>query len=203
MSFSLLETMRLQDGHVVRLDRHIARMAASAAWFGYRWNEAAVREAVVRVVSAHPRGSWRLRLLVPAGGSPAVECTPYGADPRAWRVRFASTPVDAEDPFIRNKTTRRETYDAARREHPDVDDVLLWNGREEVTESTIANVVVEVDGARYTPPAACGLLPGVFRAELLDRGVVRERVLTKEAVALAPRLWLINSVREWVDAVLV
>ena len=204
MSFSLLETMRLQDGQVVRLDRHVARMAESAAYFGYHWREPSIREAVAAVAREHSEGTWRLRLLVPADGFPTVECTPHvTGEPRPWRVAFAVAPIDADDAFLRNKTTHRETYEVARRERPDVDDVLLWNGREEVTEATIANVVAEIEGLRLTPPVACGLLPGVFRAELLDRGVIQERVLTKEAVAGASRIWLVNSVREWIDAVLV
>jgi para-aminobenzoate synthetase/4-amino-4-deoxychorismate lyase len=73
--------------------------------------------------------------------------------------------------------------------------VLLWNERGEVTESTIANVVVEVAGGLVTPPLACGLLPGVHRAELLERGVVRERVLTLDDVRASPRVYLVNSLR--------
>jgi para-aminobenzoate synthetase/4-amino-4-deoxychorismate lyase len=204
MPFSLLETMRLQGDTVVRLERHLARMAASAAYFGYRWNEPAVRGAVAATVREHPAGRWRLRLLVSMDGSPLVECTPHvPGEPRVWRVAFADAPVDQDDPFLRNKTTKRAIYELAKQARPDVDDVLLWNGREEVTEATIANVVAEIDGVRYTPPVSCGLLPGVFRAELLDEGAVREHVLTKADVAGAARLWLINSVREWMDAALV
>jgi para-aminobenzoate synthetase/4-amino-4-deoxychorismate lyase len=204
MTFSLLETMRLQHGEVVRYGRHLARMAGSAGYFGFRWDEAAVREAVAAVVRANPDGCWRLRLLVSMDGSPSVECTPHSpGEPRIWHVAFADAPVDQDDPFLRNKTTRRGPYEIARRARPDVDDVLLWNGREEVTEATIANVVAEIDGVRVTPPAGCGLLPGVFRAELLDLGTIRERVVTRADLARAPRLWLINSVREWIDAVLV
>jgi para-aminobenzoate synthetase/4-amino-4-deoxychorismate lyase len=204
MTFSLLETMRLQDGQVVRLERHLARLAGSAGFFGFRWDDAAVRAAVSAAVHARPDGGWRMRLLVSMDGAPSVECTPHSpGDPRVWRVAFADLPVDPDDPFLRYKTTHRGTYEVARRARPDVDDVLLWNGRDEVTEATIANIVAQIDGERVTPPVKCGLLPGVLRAELLDAGTIRERVLTKTDVARAPRLWLINSVREWIDAVLV
>jgi para-aminobenzoate synthetase/4-amino-4-deoxychorismate lyase len=40
-----------------------------------------------------------------------------------------------------------------------MDDVLLWNERDEVTESTIANLVAEIDNSWWTPPLSCGLLP--------------------------------------------
>ena len=176
-------------------------MAASARHFRYAWDEAAVRGAVATVQHDHPNGCWRLRLLVDRSGAPTAECTPYVGDTnRVWRVAFAREPIDERDPFLFNKTTRRAVYEHARASHPSVDDVILWNRRGEITESTIANVVAEIDGERRTPPIACGLLGGVFRAELLDAGTIHERVITREAVASASRLWLINSLREWIDA---
>jgi para-aminobenzoate synthetase/4-amino-4-deoxychorismate lyase len=203
MEFSLLETMRLDDGAIVRVERHLARLAGSARQFSYAYDETRTRAAIADVSGAHPRGTWRVRLLVARDGTPTIECTPYVADGRTWRVAFATAAVDSQDPFLANKTTHRAVYHAARQARPDVDDVILWNEREEVTEATLANIVVEIDGERYTPPLACGLLGGTFRGELLDVGRIRERVLTRSDVIGASRVWLINSVREWIDAALV
>jgi len=50
---------------------------------------------------------------------------------------------------------------------------------------------------------SCGLLPGVLRAELLERGVIAEAVLTLADLRRADGLWLINSVRGWRFALLV
>jgi para-aminobenzoate synthetase / 4-amino-4-deoxychorismate lyase len=197
-SFSLLETMRLEQGRIERLERHIARVAEAARFFGYQWNEAAVRGALAERVGQHAHGCWRMRLLLSADGRPAIECTPHNQEARTWRLAFAHEPVDAHDPFVRHKTTRRAVYEAARASRPEVDDVLLWNQQGDVTESTIANVVAEIDGMRYTPPIHCGLLGGTFRAELLDAGTIRERVLSKVDVMSASRVWLINSVRGWI-----
>ncbi len=199
-SFSLLETMRLENGRIERLDRHVARMAEAAGYFEYQWIESAVRQAVEKVREEHREGCWRVRLLLSSDGAPAIECTPHVPDTRPWRIDFAVEPVDSQDPFILHKTTRRIVHQEARRSRNDVDDVLLWNRRGEVTESTIANVVAEIDGLRYTPPLRCGLLAGTFRAEQLDAGAIHEHVLTKEDIVSASRLWLINSVRGWVDA---
>jgi para-aminobenzoate synthetase / 4-amino-4-deoxychorismate lyase len=203
MDFLLLETMRLDEGTIVRLDRHFSRLARSARQFGYVHDEARIRSTVAETVSAHPQGQWRLRLLVARDGTPTLECTPYTHDPRAWRLTFALDPVDSRDPFLANKTTNRRVYDAARQARPDVDDVILSNERGEITEATLANIVAEIDGVRYTPPLACGLLGGTFRGELLASGQIQERMLTRADVTRASRLWLINSVREWIDAVLV
>jgi len=181
----------------------MARMAEAARYFAYQWDESTVREALAAVAREHPQGTWRLRLLLSDDGRPVVECTPHADEARQWRVDFARDPIDPVDPFIRHKTTRRLVYEDAKRSKPDLDDVLLWNDRGEVTESTIGNVVAEIDGVRYTPPLSSGLLGGTFRAEQLEAGTIRERVLTKADVASAPRLWLINSVRRWVEAELV
>jgi para-aminobenzoate synthetase/4-amino-4-deoxychorismate lyase len=198
--FSLLETMRLEDGQVPRLERHLARMRGSAGRFSFQWREPAVRGAVASALQVHPNGCWRLRLLVDRDGVPQVECTAHTREQKGpWRVAFARDPIDEHDLFLRNKTTRREVYERARRAQPDVDDVILWNSRGEVTESTIANLVVEIERRRYTPPVACGLLPGIFREELLEAGTIAERVLTRDHVATASRVWLINSLREWID----
>jgi para-aminobenzoate synthetase/4-amino-4-deoxychorismate lyase len=199
--FSLLETMRLDEGDVPRLDRHVRRMATAARHFGYRWDEDEVRKAIAAAVHDRPLGVWRLRLLVDRAGVASVECMPYEPDDdRLWRLAFAAEPIDdVGDPFLLHKTTRRVIHEAARRSKPDADDVLLWNRRGEVTETTLGNLVAELDGVRYTPPLACGLLGGTFRAEQLEAGTIRERVLAKSDVTRASRLWLINSVREWVE----
>ena len=85
-------------------------------------------------------------------------------------------------------------YDKARASAPDHDDVLLWNERGEVTEATTANLVVEIDGARLTPPVSSGLLSGTCRAEMLADGSINEGVVTLDDLTRSPRLWLINSV---------
>lgn len=198
-SFFLLETMRLEQGRVERLERHMARMGEAARFFRYVWNETAVRHALTAVADQHPHGCWRLRLLLSSDGQQRIECAPHAQETRRWRLDFAKEPVDPRDPFVLHKTTHRAVYEAARASRTDVDDVLLWNRRGEVTESTIANVVAEIGGVRYTPPLECGLLAGTFRAEQLDLGTIRERVLSKADVASASRLWLINSVRGWLE----
>jgi branched-subunit amino acid aminotransferase/4-amino-4-deoxychorismate lyase len=115
-----------------------------------------------------------------------------------------TSPVDERDPFLFNKTTRRAVYEKARAAQPDLDDVILWNSRGEVTEATIANVVAEIDGARYIRRrSSAGCSAAHFAPSSSKPGRVSHRVMTRADVAAAPRLWLINSLREWVKAQLV
>lgn len=204
-AFSLLETMRLENGSLVRLERHLARMQASAGVFGFPWSDGDVRAALAAASAPYPQETRRVRLLVGPDGHPSATCTPHtdSAADTVWRVAFANAPIDDRDPMLFNKTTSRGPYDIARRSRPDVDDVVLWNERGEVTESTIANIVAEIDGVKCTPPVSCGLLAGVLRGELLDNGQLTERVITRGVLARASRLWLINSLRGWIGATLV
>ena len=109
----------------------------------------------------------------------------------------ASEPVEAADPFLRHKTSRRAVYDQARALHPEVEDVVLWNERGELTESCRSNLVLQMGKRRLTPPLDCGLLPGTFRAHLLAQGEIEEEVLPLESIAKADEIFLINSVRLW------
>jgi para-aminobenzoate synthetase/4-amino-4-deoxychorismate lyase len=119
------------------------------------------------------------------------------------RVTFARAAIDRDDSRIFNKTTDRSAYEELLSATPHVDDVILWNAEGEVTESTIANIVVEIDGQLYTPALTSGLLAGTQRAELLDRGIVKERVITKQELAAEGSFYLLNSVRGWVRAELI
>ncbi|RPI63956.1 MAG: aminodeoxychorismate synthase component I [Planctomycetaceae bacterium] len=116
---------------------------------------------------------------------------------------IAAESADARGIFLRHKTTRRAVYEAARRGWDDCDDVVLWNSLGQVTETTIANIVVEIAGRLYTPPLECGLLGGVFRAHLLETGQVSERIITVEDLQTADRIFAINSVRKWMPAILI
>jgi para-aminobenzoate synthetase/4-amino-4-deoxychorismate lyase len=204
VDFSLLETMRLEGGRIVRRDRHVARAAAAAAALGFPWDLALTNATLDIEEKRRPEGVWRTRLLLHPSGKASIGSEPLVHDEaRIWRVALAAEPVASGDSSLRVKTTRRELYERAKAARPDVDDVVLWNERGEITESTIANVVAEIDNTWCTPPVSCGLLPGVFRAAVIEADMVRERVITKDDLRRATRLWLINSLREWIKAVLV
>ena len=194
--FALLETLAFVPGSGYRrLDGHLARLRASALYFGVPLYEARL-ERELHALASSVESPRRVRVLVHADGTVAVEDTPLPPLPGGpVRVGLAVDPVDPRSVWLHHKTTRREIYDAARASRPDCDDVLLWNTRGELTESSIANVVVERSGHRRTPPVSSGLLAGVERAALLADGRAREEVVPVSDLRRGQRLWLANSVR--------
>ncbi len=194
-AFELLETIRwTPDRGFFLLDRHLTRLEGSARHFGYSYNAADLRSALARAVAASA-DALRVRLLLSHDGTVRVEWAVLDQTPTPARVAFAQAPIDPGNIFLYHKTTNRQVYDAAKR--PEADDVILWNAERQVTETTIANIVAEIGGRKLTPPVDCGLLPGTFRAHLLDERAIEEAVITIDQLQDATALWLVNSVREW------
>ena len=202
-SFDLLETIGLIDGRYQFLEAHLTRAEESARYYRFVWNGPEARAELDRIASLHRVGSWKVRATFSQSGTVTAAAQELASTIRAQKVRFAASPIDREDPFLFNKTTNRRAYEERLAQAPEADDVILWNEDGEVTESSIANIVVELDGQLYTPPRASGLLAGVLREELLHRGIVRERVITKNELAEAGSFFLVNSVRGWSRADLI
>jgi para-aminobenzoate synthetase/4-amino-4-deoxychorismate lyase len=202
--FRLLETMLLEDGEFFLLGRHLDRLRASAAYFGFIFREMQVASEVVRRAATCATSRWRIRLLLSKDGEIETQAIPISAtDKTPLRVAMATEPVDLRDRFLFHKTTHRQIYEQAVAQRPDRADVILWNERGEITESSMANVVVFIEGELFTPPQHSGLLAGTFREELLAGGTIRERVIHKKELPEGSSLFLINSVQKWMPAVLV
>jgi para-aminobenzoate synthetase/4-amino-4-deoxychorismate lyase len=178
------------------LERHLRRFGASASHFGFDVNAGAARQRLAELAEALPDQPRKVRLEASRDGSIFLEHVEVKPSAPV-RVALATEPVDSRDEFLRHKTSRREVYERALAARPGVHDVLLWNERGELTETCAANLVVELGGRRWTPPLACGLLPGTFREHLLERGDVEEGRLTPDDLPRAAGLWLVNSVRRW------
>jgi para-aminobenzoate synthetase/4-amino-4-deoxychorismate lyase len=198
--FDLLESLKW-DGEFPFLDQHIARLRGSAAYFGFRFDETAIR-ASLDACARRCAGRAKVRLIVRRDGTAAAQALPLPAG-TSLRVALAPDPVDASNVYLYHKTTHREVYDRARTLRPECDDVLLWNQRGELTEATTANVVLRLGNTWYTPPVEAGLLPGVMRAAMLREGSLCEARLTIADLDRADAIALINSVRGWMTAALV
>jgi len=147
----------------------------------------------------HPAPPRKIRLLLHADGSLDITSEPI-PEPnlQPLRIRIAAERTDPADPMYFHKTTHRPLYaqalQAARA--AGYDDVLFLNHRGEVTEAAIHNVFIEKDGRLLTPPAACGLLPGVHRRHVLATNPnAEECVLRLDDLRHADRVYLSNAVR--------
>ncbi len=207
-SFSLLESIlwEARNGYFLLPD-HLARLSASAVYFGIPLDMAGIEQALT-TFAARLRVNSKVRLTVDQAGvwEITAERLPQQSTRRPVRLGLSPVPINSSDIWLYHKTTQRAVYTVARAARPDCDDVLLWNERGELTETTTANIVLALDGVLVTPPVTCGLLPGVLRASLLRGDTllptpgdlpVQERILTPSDLDRCQAIYLINSVRRW------
>jgi len=202
--FHLIETMLWdRDRGVVRGDRHLRRLLRSAAELGFRHDAGAIET----LFSHHHAsdGPLRLRLTLTQDGETELTEHPFVpvAEGAVWRVVLAATRLNSADRLLAHKTSRRAIYEAARAEFAagEADEVVLLNERGEICEGAITSVFARFGaGPLVTPPLACGLLAGVLREELLEKGNAVERVISPGDLRGAEALFVGNSLRGLIPA---
>jgi len=144
-----------------------------------------------------PPAPSRVRIELSPRGDVTIGHSPAPRWEEPVRLALARRRGRSDHAFWYHKTADRGRYEAHDPVAVPHDQVLLVNERGELAETPIANLVVELDGALWTPHVDAGLLPGVLRAELLQTGRIRERVLAPADLGRATGLWVINSLRGW------
>jgi 4-amino-4-deoxychorismate lyase len=196
---ALIETLRYEPvAGLVRLDRHLVRMAASADAFAVPFDRARAEEALA--AEALGEKPLRMRLTLGADGAIAASSAPFfpPASDTRWRLAVARTRLLSSDPLVRHKTTHRSIYGLARAEFSpqELDEVILLNERDEVCEGTTTNLFLDDgSGILLTPALACGLLPGVLRGELIETGKAEETSIDLAALRSAQAIFVGNSLR--------
>ena len=141
----------------------------------------------------------RVRLLLDQNGKLSCEVHPFNLTeiPQRVKASLAREPVDSKNIFLFHKTTQRDIYESARRGFEELDDVLLYNEKGELTEFTIGNLVVELNGQLLTPPISSGVLAGTFRSHLMETGQIVERTIRIQQLTRCTKIFRVNSIRRW------
>ncbi len=105
--------------------------------------------------------------------------------------------TNSGDPFLYHKTTHREFYDECFHEAREqgAHEVVFLNEKGELTEGAISNIFLKINGHWHTPPLACGLLPGIWRARMLRELNALETILTPDDLKNAEEIRIGNSLR--------
>jgi para-aminobenzoate synthetase / 4-amino-4-deoxychorismate lyase len=196
--FMLLETLLIDSGKVSRLEAHLQRLGQSAQFFGFKFDKAAVREAILSVAAATPNGQVRLRLTLDQHGQIETQIQPLAPLPRQLKFVIASKRTNSGDLLLQHKTTARKLYDdtlGKLKANPAIFDALFFNERDELTEGARSNVFLVKNGVWSTPVIESGLLSGVMRLEILNTYKVFEKKLYRDDLISADAVYLSNSLR--------
>lgn len=186
------------------LPEHLRRMARSAKYFDFPYDQERAVEALEDLASSFGSEKKRVRLRLEVDGRfhcDAILAPEPGSG--SIRVRLAAQPIDPANPFFYHKTTHRRMYEDALIGKGDSEDVILWNPAGEITETTTSNLVVDQANTLLTPQVSSGLLEGTFRNHQIDLGKIREGRITIEELRTCRNIFLINSLRGWRKAILV
>ncbi|GAB3732700.1 aminodeoxychorismate lyase [Luteimonas pelagia] len=207
----LFETMRAHGGGLPWWPRHWRRLCEGAERLGLRLpDEGAVQDGIDGLLAARG-GDGVIRLVVTRGGGGRGYKPPPAAVP-TWILSHHPAPVSsgpglalrwcdlrwARQPRlagIKHCNRLEQVLARAECDADGCDEGLVMDADGHVVSATSANLLVLRDGAWTTPSVdGCGVA-GTCRGWLLERGLVAERVLSREAVEGADALALCNAVR--------
>lgn len=196
-SFSLIECLRIENGALSRIEFHLARLEQSADYFGFHFNRTETEQLWYKTAKNYADGTYKYRFLLNSDGTTHTEITKISTKNNSITAALAREPISTDDLFLYYKTTNRAIYNHLKNTF--TDETILWNENGELTEFINGNIVLNINGHLLTPPVSSGLLPGTMRASLLAEKRVSEQILTKKDLYKADYVWLINSVRGFVE----
>jgi para-aminobenzoate synthetase/4-amino-4-deoxychorismate lyase len=199
--FTLFETLLLRNGRLRNLGLHLARLSASAASLGFSFRA----DMLSAQLAGYRNGldataDYRLRIDLAHDGSVRfthAHLVPLGSG-KVKLVWSESQIPQTERALLNHKTSLRTGYDAAIRAAVEQGafDALFVNAAGQVSEGARSNLLAKIDDRWWTPPLACGVLPGVMRTRLLRLcPSIGQKVLSVEDVARAQELAVCSSLR--------
>lgn len=196
----LMESMRAEGGRVALLDRHLGRIAGSAAALAIPSPppDEAIRAAVAELLAALPPGPARLRLTIGAEGLLAVEGQPVAPLPLAPAAVTATAirgAWSAGNTLAEHKTTSYMGWRLAGRRAAATGNAiaLMLDADGGLGEADVANVFLRRGDEILTPPAR-GLLAGIGRRLVIVALGVREGHLPESTWRSADELVITNAV---------
>ena len=189
----IFETIKTIDGKPIALARHMRRAINSALELGITLpDEESIRVQLSQVLGAQKFAAGRLRLCF-ADGLFHVSHDEYEELASPSNLNFYSETVTG---FIHKKFPydhRFAILKSARDEG--FDDSILFNAKNEITETAVSNLVFQIDGAWVTPPITSGVLPGIVRAVAIEECGVSVRPIHISEVPEIQSGFLVSSLR--------
>ncbi|HEV8255320.1 MAG TPA: aminotransferase class IV [Vicinamibacteria bacterium] len=218
------ETLRTYSGRPFLLDRHLARLRASAARLGFevsRSDESLAREIDLLLSRAHNPESY-IRIIVTRGAGdmsyrfdrvkgPTVAIVVKPFEPLPERYYTEGAPViissirrnhpRALDPAIKSCNLLNSVLSVREAQAAGAVEPILLNDAGDVAEGASSNVFIVKDSAALTPPLSAGILAGVTRALILELcselGIpAREETLRVADLVGADEVFLTSTIRE-------
>ena len=169
----IFETIKTLNGQPIALARHMRRALDSARSLGLKMPpEEELRADLRKILNDERHKVGKLRICIYADGF-HLSHDEYTEPTSPLRFTFFSQTVLGEEHKQFPYDHRFELLKSAQDEG--FDDCILFNVKNEVTESAVANLLFLIQGTWVTPPISAGVLPGVIRAIAIEECDVKVR----------------------------
>lgn len=189
--FELLTTGRIHQGELTFLDKHVTRLREASRYFAYPYDEPKLlKELQEELAHLESNLDYRCRIALQKNGTFHLVITELTDLPASYlQAQLTEQKLDLATPFTYFKTSQRDHLSQS--DHEQIfhlpDGTLL--------ETTIGNLVLEIEGQLYTPPAHLPLLDAIYRRHLLETQQVEEKLLTLNDLTDADRIYACNAIR--------
>lgn len=189
--FELLTTGRIHQGELTFLEQHLTRLREASRYFAYPYDEPKLlKELQEELTHLDLNLDYRCRIALQKNGTFHLVITELTDLPASYlQAQLTEQKLDLATPFTYFKTSQRDHLNQS--DHEQIfhlpDGTLL--------ETTIGNLILEIDGKLYTPPAHLPLLDGIYRRHLLETQQVEEKLLTLNDLTDADRIYACNAIR--------
>ena len=189
--FELLTTGRIHQGELIFLDQHLTRLREASRYFAYPYDEPKLLKELQEEL-AHLKSNldYRCRIALQKNGAFQLTITELTDLPASYlQAQLTEQKLDLATPVTYFKTSQRDHLGQS--DHEQI--FHLPDGS--LLETTIGNLVLEIEGQLYTPPAHLPLLDGIYRRHLLETQQVEEKLLTLNDLTDADRIYACNALR--------
>ena len=189
--FDLLTTGRIHQGELTFLEQHLTRLREASRYFAYPFDEPKLlKELQEELARLDSNLDYRCRIALQKNGAFQLAITELKDLPASYlQAQLTEQKLDLAKPFTYFKTSQRAHLVA--KDHEQI--FYLEDGT--LLETTIGNLILEIDGQRYTPPAHLPILDGIYRRYLLETGQVEEKLLTLKDLEVADQVYACNALR--------
>ena len=192
-SSGIFETIKTVNGQPIALARHMRRAISSAAELEITIpDEERIRRELMAVLSKDVFPIGRLRLSF-ADNLFHISHSEYEELSESARLNFYSQTVPGLIHKVFPYDHRFSIIQAANDEG--FHDSILFNSKNEITETAVANLVFKIEDSWVTPPISAGVLPGVVRAIAIENCGVRVRAIHVSEIPEIQSGFLLSSLR--------
>ena len=189
----IFETLKTVNGSPIALGRHMRRALESALDLGIPMPpEEFIREQILQTLEENPHEVGRLRICF-GNDIFHISHSAYSEQIEPARLNFYSQTVIGAIHKLFPYDYRFALIEAANDEG--YHDSVLFNEKNEITETAVANLVFYIGGEWVTPPITSGILPGVIRAIAIEECGVRVRPIHVSEIPEVESGFMLSSLR--------